>query len=731
MAKRIFAWGMALCLVLHPMCLPAYASEREVETVVNGGLTTKLTTTTETDRMADGATTVVVTIERSTEGTDENGASVTAAETAVEKSVTDEEAQVLEESLVTDGRETTEYTESVTPEDTQVPAVDVTLQPGETVTERVEDTTTTVTGDVPVDENDTEYDYTETTTEIVREVATETSDIVTTEEAAGDVTLEAVQPEDYEGKSHIIPDQYGPASSVLKYCDVVTVTEADGTETEKWVPRLVRADEEMPDYLKAYYDYDSESGQWTPKAAEGKYTYQWEWDYVLAEQGETSTAGQAVANQRYQDTANFVLYDEYGERVYAYCMDSKVSTGAGKTYVVENLEDTDYFSDEEAKSHIRAIALNGYWGNESGAGSFAELQKGLTEALKNGLQVRISYTDGSVTYDYDSSDPEDLAALLDMAANINEGEALAATQGALWAYGRDSAHFDGFNPYRSAADDAENIDGVWHYTHGGPEARMTLIWEYLTSLTAEQSESTLIEPDSMLAEDGIRLTVKEQVSDAEANRDADKSNDIYHVDLSFALVVEPSTEKGDDMIVKLIDNEGRVVRIARLAGDGSKDEGFDTVKQNGNSFTFEDLQLAENSDITFDLRLEGLQHLEQGVYIYKSTKGYEGAQTLVGVSKGTHEFAVQTSFTVSFDVEEEKTVLAERVWHRESRTEYEESEPDPEVTPEPEETENGTTAQASDVPKTGDDGGKWVLLFSGSCFALSVLTIYMIRRTEE
>lgn len=738
MAKKIVTLLLALNLLISPFGLTAYAEEPpevQTETMTDGGLTTQLTTTTEVTTDPDGKTVVTVTVNKKTEGTDANGAACTGEETRVDTTVSNQDGTIDSTCFTEQGKEIVDKTDPVTPEDTEVPEAELILRPGETVSDVVEGTVTEVRGDVPSDGADGKYDYTQTTTTVNRTVEAGMSEILTTEQAAGDVTLESVAPEDYDGKSHIKPDHVGPAQNVLKYCDQVTVTNEDGSTSTKWIPRVVRTEEEMPAYLKDYYEYDGERGKWIPKSAAGKYTYEWTWDYVLAENGEYSTAGAAVANGIYQDTSNMVLYDENGERVFAYCIDSKTGTSAGNTYVAENLDDADYFSEESARDHIRAIALHGYWGSKSGTGSFANLKQGLIDALNRGLEVTISFQDGAngPQYDYNSTDPEDLAALLDMANHINEGEALAATQGALWSYGRDSAVFQGFDPYRDNADDATETDGVWQYDHGGPEARMLLICEYLKSLTAEKTESTLIEPDSMLKEDGIRLTVKEQAADCAANSDADKGNDIYNVDLSFALVVEPSTEKGDDMIVKLIDHEGNVIRIARLAGDGSNDVGFDTVTQNGNTFTFENLQLAENSDLKFDLRLEGLQHLEQGVYIYKSTKGYDGAQTLIGVSEGSHEFAVQTSFTVNFNVDEEKTVVAERLWHAEGKTEYAEATPGPDESskPEPNQPHSGKTEDRSEVPKTGYTGGKWVALFSGSCFGMAVLLLYMIRRTEE
>ena len=55
------------------------------------------------------------------------------------------------------------------------------------------------------------------------------------------------------------------------------------------------------------------------------------------------------------------------------------------------------------------------------------------------------------------------------------------------------------------------------------------------------------------------------------------SNDVYNVDVKFSLVVQPSADN-DDLIVKVVDDKGNVVKTARIAGEQKEDEDFEYAK---------------------------------------------------------------------------------------------------------------------------------------------------------
>ena len=72
------------------------------------------------------------------------------------------------------------------------------------------------------------------------------------------------------------------------------------------------------------------------------------------------------------------------------------------------------------------------------------------------------------------------------------------------------------------------------------------------------------------------------------------------------------------------------------------------------------------------MRLEGIQYLNEGVYIYQAEGGRRESQTLVGLAEGEQKIIVSNKMTITFEVDEGNHVVAERVWHNES---------DPTVTP--------------------------------------------------
>lgn len=216
----------------------------------------------------------------------------------------------------------------------------------------------------------------------------------------------------------------------------------------------------------------------------------------------------------------FILFDKAGNVAYAYCMDSATNTNKTYRYMIENLEEADYFvgteeEQTEAKAHVRAIAL-----------------------------------------------------------------------------------------------------------YGGAEARMMLIQQYLIGdylkekVAGENRETNLIDKDSFLNEDSLTLAIGDKVAEHANNSDTNDTNDVYSIDLFFAMVVEPTANDDLFVILYTIASDGSVneLRKARLAGDATgDDETYSELIRNGNSYTFRDIQMAENSDLTFDLKVEGTQNLAEGV----------------------------------------------------------------------------------------------------------------------
>ena len=703
---------LALSMTMNVVSMQAFADEPIVQenTIQNedGTMTEQTITTTTTTNPETGNVMVEVKIEEATDGTDADGNIIDRDKTSVEQTEANKSTrketmkEVIEsedgtvtttEKVVESGQESTSA-ETIEPgqiKDEWKEKTDVTIGLGQDDPETPEDESkikeniheTFIEGDEKADENDTEYDYTKTTVD--REVEAAITDGETKEEQFSDTGLNPVGPEDYEGKGNIKPygSDNGITPETLSCYDKYEVKDADGNIIEvRYYPNSNRTQAEydlLPDEIKAYYKLDTD-GIWKPidkSTGEISGTQGWSaekhgvwWDYVFDGHAEKSTSGQAIANNNWHDNSLFVLYDKAGNRAYAYCMDAIIGTDNGIRYSVENLEKADYFKgtpeeQEETKAHVRAVALNGYWGTKEGTGSLDNLVKGLKEALDNGFEFVFSYTESGVTYAYDSRTEDGKNEVIKLLVdNINEGDALVATQGSFWSFGRENNSWMGFNPKRENS--PNGMEG------GGAELRMELIKAYLTSdylkdkvaSDEKAKESTIIDMDTFLKDNGLELTIGDKAADAEANHNDDDNDDVYNVDITFAMVVEPSTENGDDLVVKLIGADGSIIRQARLAGDSSNDEGFSTIRKNENgSYTFENLHLAENSEFTFDLKVEGIQNLEQGVYIYKATAGYDKNQTLVGLSEGEKEVSVSQNFTVEFNVDE--SITTEHYWRDE------------------------------------------------------------------
>ena len=104
--------------------------------------------------------------------------------------------------------------------------------------------------------------------------------------------------------------------------------------------------------------------------------------------------------------------------------------------------------------------------------------------------------------------------------------------------------------------------------------------------------------------------------------------------------------------------------IRRLAGESGEGDYEAIAPEADGSYVLAGLQLQENSDFTFDLRLEGTQYLEKGVYVYEACGGRENSQNFIGVAEGERNVDVSASMTITFDVDENDKVVAERKWHK-------------------------------------------------------------------
>ena len=246
----------------------------------------------------------------------------------------------------------------------------------------------------------------------------------------------------------------------------------------------------------------------------------------------------------------------------------------------------------------------------------------------------------------------------------------------------------------------------------------------------------------------MSLTVGDKVADHAANKDDDQNNDVYNTSLNFKLAFIPG--ENDDLLVQIsyIDMDGNPVNIIRrLAGENAEGQNYEAITPEADgSYVLKGLQLSENKDWGFDLRLEGTQYLEQGVYVYEAVGGRTASQNFVGLAEGERNVDVSMGVTIKFDVDENNHVVAERKWHDES---------DPEVTPpttpdgdEEEETPPPVNYRVvinddgleeipdepvplASAPKTGDNSGMWLILVLVTAFGLVAINVVSKKRQHN
>lgn len=446
-------------------------------------------------------------------------------------------------------------------------------------------------------------------------------------------------------------------------------------------------------------------------------------------------------------TLQFVFYDpNTGTYSTAYCAD--ISTGAvtGYSYKIVNLEDSDYYTDHEA-AMIRTIALNGYWGTtgttESGEpvlGSLSAVQ----EMMKNATDA-----DGNRIFTDDEVD------------SLTDGIALSATQYAIWAYSNKANNIEFVNAYFVNKNENNVMFGnCWNDIPAEKQSSVDLLfklYDYLVNLTptsAEQSTAdTIINQDNFLK--NLSVTVVEK-AEHENNLDDDNTNDAYVTNLTFALVVTPSTENGDDLVVTVVDKSGNTLASGRVAGELKEGETLLIADEDGN-YTFSGITLIEGEQ-NFNITLEGVQNLEQGVYLYTSeVRNGESSQTMVGIAEGERSVDVSMNIKFEFSVEEE-IVAREHVWRSERVSDNDDNSgnndaeeldrtykenggeentdiPDNDVPftdiPEGYEDIPDYTVPLASVPKTGDNSGWWLMLITLCGVGLLALDIIGKRREED
>ena len=327
-----------------------------------------------------------------------------------------------------------------------------------------------------------------------------------------------------------------------------------------------------------------------PKADQGQFLYLGEYglESAIRVNGEGSTTGTWQPHQ-------FKIYDSQGNAYYVYCADFEVSPVKGTDYGKTDVMDADYWvkgdgaANTEIAKHIETIALNGYWGTGTGAGSLNAVKEMMKKAIDEGKIGGIQ-----------KSDVDRL---------LTDGMALTATQAAIWSYATSGGKINTKNPFGKYNSDGAMVQNG--FTEKEKEVAMAL-YHYLRGLERSNEERSKEEEINEKNITQTSITVKSLATGEDGkpivndNTDPHNTAYSYNTDVSFILDVEPS-QINDDLIVRVLDsNTGKVIATRRLAGDDSKTNYGKIVGNNGN-YTIENLVLAEGVKIT--LNLNGIQKI--------------------------------------------------------------------------------------------------------------------------
>lgn len=411
---------------------------------------------------------------------------------------------------------------------------------------------------------------------------------------------------------------------------------------------------------------------------------------------------------------------------YAYCVDMGTHALSNYYYKFENLEDAKHL-DEGQQKHIKAIAMNGYWGTEAGTdtenpnlGSLAALRKKLV--AKNVLS-------------------EEQAKLL------TDGEAMTATQAAFWKYGNSGDSLTVNNSQSSGYHDYNYRTDKWGSNTEAGE-RINAVYQWLISLDSTEDD----EPTQLIDKDSFATSATIDVKGAVMEGEGETAVKKYNTDITFTMNVKKSHLTGN---LKLEIKEGnKVIKEVWIATDDSNLFGELLADENivdtetGSTITIPDVVLGNGTKVT--LTLSGAQKLKTGAYLYTSeVYGNESSQSFVTLAEGENQVALSVDLTLTVEepsvqvqdpgrgeqVREKTTQVFEKVeqsnysqafvdtyeqvtttsttkrsWTAELLRSWEYEEPPKEEHPKG----NDKDVPLAEAPKTGDNAWLWAVVCLGS-----------------
>ena len=323
---------------------------------------------------------------------------------------------------------------------------------------------------------------------------------------------------------------------------------------------------------------------------------------------------------KYDSVQHAILKNQATEElVTVYCADQITGTKAGASYNIVNLEDATYYDPDQA-SKIRAIAMNGYWGTDD---SF--------ERVKDMMAKSCEFNEEEIEL-------------------LTPGVALTATQYAIWTFS-------------NVMDDIEFVNIHYWYNNkiqaDTPEEEQPYVkllfklYEHMISLdpvsVKEMSTANTIINNKNILKD-VTIEVVNKDVNHKNNMDSDTDNNAFITNVTFDMEVTPNEANGDNLVANVVDSNGNIFAKGRIVGE--LQEGEIQLLDNGDgTYTFQDVTLIENDEVTYTVTIEGVQNIERSVYLY-TPANREDSQTLVGYGEGEHKVNVSSSVNVKFNVPE-------------------------------------------------------------------------------
>ena len=343
---------------------------------------------------------------------------------------------------------------------------------------------------------------------------------------------------------------------------------------------------------------------------------------ILVNKNYMTGAGDVLAHQ-------FKLKDRNGNYHYVLCADLGTNAVRGADYNMTNVSSANYYVRDGAAEKIETIAISGYWGTDSGIGSLNNVKS----VLRSWLEKNTTLTTDQINAQVNALKP---------------GEALTATQAAIWYYGNSD---EGKNMPADAITGAiYNSNGTTRAATAAEAQRVNNLYQALLALNpAKVTNNTteLLNTDNFATE--TQLVIKEKATENGEVKTDKNGNEKYLTDLTFSLDVRKSDLTGN-LIVKVTDENGNVIRTEQIATDSSNllgkllADGKRSTTEH--TYTIKDLELAEG--VKINLNLSGTQNIAQGAYLY-SAEVYSTSQTFIGVASGKREvnLNVQMEFSVT------------------------------------------------------------------------------------